>query len=99
MLILVPFDIFELHGNGKGLYEFLDDTYEVRVRLPLLQLPFRVVTVADDSLAVRPCPQLRRFVCGIELCSDARVREDFLDYCQESNRPQEFSSVVVRLGL
>ena len=87
VLILVPSDIFELHGNGKGLYEFLDDAYEVCMRLPLLQISFWVVAVADDSLAVRPCPHLRLFIRGIDLLFDVRVREDFLDYCQESNRP------------
>ena len=69
------------------------------MRLPLLQLSFRVVAVADDSLAVRPCPQLRLFILGINLLPDVWVREDFFDYCQESNRPQEFSSVVVGFGL
>ena len=99
MRILVPGDILELHGDGKGLYKILDDAHEVCMRLPLLQLPFRVVSVADDSLAVSPCPQLWRFVRSIELRFDVQVHKDFLDYCQESNRPQEFSSVIVRFGL
>ena len=50
--------------TAAGLVPVVPD--KVRVSLPLLQLPARVVPMCDDSLAVGPCPQLWLVVGGVE---------------------------------
>ena len=66
MLVLVPWDVFEYHGDWEGAYKILNDSNEVRVSLPLLQLLGWVAPMCDDALAVSPCPQLWLFVGGVE---------------------------------
>ena len=73
-------DVEEGHGNGKGTYEFANDTDEVCVGLSLLQLPVRVIPVRDNALAVGPSPQGWRLVGGVELHFDGRLCQDGFDY-------------------
>ena len=81
VLVLVPWDVFECHGDWEGTYKILNDSNEVRVSLPLLQLLVRVAPMCDDALAVSPCPQLWHFVGGVDLISDGWSCKNFSNYC------------------